>query len=280
MNRFRRFLVLAISAVALGFAGTAQAEIVLSEVAGLWLMDEGTGSTASDSSAEENDGSLEGGASFASDSPFAYSGNYCLSLDGSDDKVDCGTDSSLQFGDGDFSVHAWVKSNTAGSDDTIMSTRYTGASRGFSLYTTAGGAPDLYMNGSEGTRHFFGSEDLVDGTWHQIAVTFDASADKAYIYVDGELDTSLSAGFDIGSITNIDDQPFTIGAHCNRTGYNFPGLIDEVMLIDRMLTLNEINSAYNNSLITLIPEPSAILLLVIGLGTFALVGRRRTKRND
>ena len=235
--------------------------------AGQWLFTEGSGNTTKDSTPNGNDGTISG-ATFVEDAPLKY-GGYSMSFDGSDDSVKAGPDPALQFGDGSFSVQAWVKSDTAGNDDAIVSTRGLGSSRGFVLYVQ-GGKADLYLRGSSGNGHFIGNETIIDGQWHQVVAVRDAENNTGYLYVDGELDKYGSI-VDAGSITNLDGQPLTIGAHGNSAGYNFPGLIDEVMVIGRTLTPDEVRFMYNNTLA--IPEPSTLLLLLVGLALLAARGK-------
>ena len=82
--------------------GSAQANLSDGLVAH-WPLDEGGDGTARDASGNGNDGTLNG--------PTWDSGKFggALSFDGSNDFVDCGNSSTLDFGTGDFTVSAWIK---------------------------------------------------------------------------------------------------------------------------------------------------------------------------
>lgn len=78
----------ALSALALGLLVAASAQ---SATVGYWRFEEGSGTTASDSSASGNDGALIGDAAFLSDVAFPVVNEepniYSLSLDGTGDYV-------------------------------------------------------------------------------------------------------------------------------------------------------------------------------------------------
>ncbi|MHC4168510.1 MAG: hypothetical protein ACYSWQ_16280 [Planctomycetota bacterium] len=83
----RELICLIVSVTALLAAGTASADLV-----GHWRFDEGSGTTAFDSSGNGNDGTLNGGPNWV----VGYLGG-ALEFDGSDDWVDCGNDPSLDL---------------------------------------------------------------------------------------------------------------------------------------------------------------------------------------
>ena len=245
----------------------------LAAPAGLWLLDEGTGTTAIDSSPNTNTGTIHG-ATYV-----GYSGNDALRFDGVNDYVNCGNDSSLNVGDGSFSVLTWIKTDKGGNNDTILSKRPSGGG-GYSLFLESSGANVVgrfYLRGTkDGGSNYtadwvMGGPNLVDGEWHQVVGVYDASANEAYLYVDGykyATDTSMDVG-DLNS-TGI----LTLGAGYGGTNYFFPGQIGEAMVIGRALVAGEILYNFENT--EFVPEPCSMLLL--GAGLTALAARRRTRR--
>ncbi len=82
--------------------GISKAEIDPKTIIGLWLLDEGTGKTAKDSSGNDNNGALMGGPEWVQ----GRSGK-ALRFDGKDDVVDFGKSSALQPDTG--TIHIWFK---------------------------------------------------------------------------------------------------------------------------------------------------------------------------
>ncbi|HTL56955.1 MAG TPA: LamG domain-containing protein [Candidatus Limnocylindrales bacterium] len=81
-----------------------------------------------------------------------------------------------------------------------------------------------------------GARVIQTNTWYHIAMTYDGTAVK--LYVDGELDGSVTANGPINSITDS----LVIGSE--GSGYFFIGLMDEIAIYDRALTATEIKAIY------------------------------------
>ena len=73
---------------------------------GYWKFDEGTGTQALDSSGNSNTGTLTNGPTWTS----GKVGN-AIQFDGSNDYVNCGTGSKLNFGAGDFTLSSYIKTS-------------------------------------------------------------------------------------------------------------------------------------------------------------------------
>ena len=73
---------------------------------GYWSFDETSG-TLYDYSGYNNNGTSYGGVTYGVQGKV---GN-ALSFDGSDDYIDCGSDESLAFGTGNFTIGLWIKAN-------------------------------------------------------------------------------------------------------------------------------------------------------------------------
>lgn len=253
-------------------AGQAKADIE-------WVFDEGTGTTTVDRSVSANDGTLNGGATWSTDTPFAYSGNHSMSFDGvGGSYVKASSSTGYQFGTGDCSVQAWIKTSTGGENDCILSTRSDGWSRGLTFSLNASGTgfrPRFYFWTSEKsgiTDIAMGDwyTDIVDGQWHQLVAVWDSTTYTGKMYVDGVLDRTLNVGSSPGSISPSSEW-LTVGQHGSSSS-NFDGLIDEVLLVDRQLTANEVSYLYTHSLV---PEPTCLVLLTAGSGLLAIWRKRR-----
>ena len=98
-----------------------------------WKFDEGSGTTATDSSGNGNDGTIAGtpystdvflSARSSSTNRFLVRDiKSCLSFDGSGDNVNLGTGSEMDVGTGAFTLTQWIKPKTgvAGSNRSIFS---------------------------------------------------------------------------------------------------------------------------------------------------------------
>jgi hypothetical protein len=105
-----------------------------------------------------------------------------------------------------------------------------------------------------------GTISLTDGSWHHVMAVRDDTTDDNIIYVDGveqgRVNHNYVTGF--GSAT----ASLNIGWLNTGTGFHFDGLIDEVALYDRALSLTEIQEhrdagLLGNGIETLRPEPVA-----------------------
>jgi hypothetical protein len=206
-----------------------------------WALDEGTGTVAYDS-AGGNDGNLVG-------DPCWTSGQIggALSFDGSGDYVDCGTGLVLA----EVSVCAWVKTiNDAGQ---LVFSKKGSSSGGHEAYSLVTG--DLY-HGSVGTVltriKQAGSVNFIDlkttkriddGQWHFIAMSYDGTV--ATLYIDGESKVTSAPGGPINYASET--KKASIGATRSTDGSPagfFNGLIDEVMIFNRALSVEEVERIY------------------------------------
>ena len=104
------------------------------------------------------------------------------------------------------------------------------------------GCKEFYFNPSN--RLTFGSfatgdtlsSTIADTNWHHFAVTFTDSTNELKIYVDGALATTATKALEADGAGHV----VTVG---NETGTNtFSGLLDEVRIYSRVLTLAEIQA--------------------------------------
>ena len=93
-------------------------------------------------------------------------------------------------------------------------------------------------NGRDETS-IFGTNAVTTDEWHLLVGSFDG--ENVRLYVDGELDGrgEIAHGIKYG------DEPFLIGAMTDRIGqYEFPGMIDDVMLWDEVLDEEDVARLY------------------------------------
>lgn len=211
-------------------------------LAGHWKLDEASGTTAVDS-AGGNDGTMQGGL-HASANSFPGKLGKALSFDGNNDYVSVANNAALNPTSA-ITVTAWVKRSSNGSRDFIVSKGKSagGGDHQYWLEFTAANELVFLLEDGSGAVHKLTAADttFTDNSWHHIAATYDGNIQK--IYVDGVADSATISWTD--SIdTTADD--LVLG---NRSFYyNIPygGLIDDVRIYERALTVDEIQALYNN----------------------------------
>lgn len=252
-------------------AGAAQA--LPMDYIGLYTFEDGT---ASDSSANGNDGTVVGGVTFlgtgsgydggraAQFTPTAGSSGISLPINISASAMPAmtmgawvkafslGTSNPGQTGMGKVLSH-----DNGGFDRTVgLDFRGDDAGTNFAAFNDASNP-----GGSYGVIDMPGEVDL--NVWNLITVTYDGSF--ARLYVDGAEVATGTDGTDTG-IANL-----FIGAN---PGFNedWDGLIDDVFVYDRALSSTEIEDIYAPAPI---PLPASLPLLLAGLAGMAWMRKRR-----
>jgi hypothetical protein len=272
----RRITICAAVTAILVVSGVAQAAII--EGQGVWLFDEGAGLTTADSSGNSNTGTLVNGTAWTTDTPFAYCGNHALSFNGSDDYVSVADATSLDV-TGAITVEAWLKPDTVDPANNwravVYKQRDSGPKGGYGLFVDEDQDNVFFFTYGKGVA-WAGPIPLTLDGWNHVVGTFDVidgdNNDEMKIYVNGELKESFVAeGYGPYAI----DLPLYIGGNPNDgmssfAPCEFAGIIDEVRILSRALSANEVLYDYEHSLV---PEPATICLL--GLGVLSLLRRRK-----
>ncbi|WP_455370081.1 LamG domain-containing protein [[Eubacterium] cellulosolvens] len=253
-NSFSFFIVLILSILLIGSSIVTVSEAASTCPNGLvsyWRLDETSGFTAADS-ANGNDGAVVNGENWVPG------------------KVGNGYDFTGPSTINELTILAWFKADDFDQDDGriiskatglpgdshfwMLSTRGAGgASGGESPYRVRfrvrTGSTTTTLTDADATADPFSAADTLNtiavdlqtDIWYFAAATYDGTDMK--IYVDGTLVASTSKTGDIaesGASVWIGDNPPTAGSR------PFDGLIDEVAVFKRALTLTEIQSYYNS----------------------------------
>ncbi|RVT77498.1 hypothetical protein EOD40_06760 [Flavobacterium sufflavum] len=163
-----------------------------------------------------------------------------VNFDGVDDNINFKNKFSLDSGN--FSIEAWVKSNTTnGNTQTILSKHLSpSATNGYDLRIVNNLISFNWNNTSIVAAH-----SIDTNRWYHIAVTFNGTNYK--LYIDGILDKTTSGA---NPIANSVD--FIIGAMSQNTytPYNyFNGWIDELRIWNTELTVEQIRKMMNQEII-------------------------------
>jgi prepilin-type N-terminal cleavage/methylation domain-containing protein len=200
---------------------------------GYWNFDEGTGTTAYDSSGSGNNGGWYGTTPYyVTGKVGPYTGNF----DGSTDYVDAGVSTVLNFGSGNFSMVAWIKtSQTPSVVGRIITKRAAGGdSSWYSLFINPSGYLQLETTGGNGNS----TVAVNNGQWHQIVAVKVGTAIS--YYVDGSAAGTTTGAANITTTSNL-----TIGDWIGAPGtQNFSGQIDDVRIYNRALSQSEISQLY------------------------------------
>ena len=229
---------------------------------GYWPLDDGIGITAYDKSQYKNNGIL---TNFGSNSISGWqnnaprwtagikplSGGYqsggALEFDGADDYVDCGNNSSLDFGAStDFTIEAWVNPSSDTSNYRTIVSKWNDGTPWTGYYLrldiTTGYARFEIDDGDESaavvdsTNHF-------GGGWVNIVGLIDRdSATGMNLYINGVLVNTADATALESSLDTVASCRIGIGTN---SLYPFNGLIDEVRVYNRALSEEEVRYHYN-----------------------------------
>jgi hypothetical protein len=203
-----------------------------------WPLDETTGSTATDLAGFNNSGTHINGPVPV---PAKVLGG--LQFDGINDYVTVPDHPELNFGTGDFSIDAWIRtSDNAGIKIIVDKQTLNGFNyQGYSFYLTVGYL-SLQLADAVPPNYFTNYGSLVavaDGNWHHIAVTVARSLHNGILfYRDGVGSPVGDPTVRPGSLTTT--SPLTIGRQSFADQNEFKGILDEVELFNRVLTPSEI----------------------------------------
>ncbi len=174
------------------------------------------------------------------------SGN-CLSFDGSNDYVNCGSDTSLNLSDNIFTISAWIKTNNSGSWKWIYQFGEHSSNKDRSLTINSSNKATLYVYGNNAV----GITSVTDNVWYYIVGTSNGTTIR--IYVNGNSENTATPTFSAYAY---------LGTRIGRNGdgsYSFNGLIDDVRIYNQAIPTSEIqqnyfigiNNLYKNNGITL-----------------------------
>ena len=136
-----------------------------------------------------------------------------------------------------LTLDAWVKSDGVNDDQAILSKGDTG---GYNLKISKGTAIEFFVNGwTSGTLTMPIPSDFTDGNWKHITATCDEQGNYK-LYYNGELKAQMNnkatAPFDTNNLS------IGVGYDPENTGRTWNGAIDNVKVLNRALTAEEIKA--------------------------------------
>jgi hypothetical protein len=217
-----------------------------------WPLDETSGTTAADIAGFPNNGTHVNG-------PTPVSGKVAgaLRFDGVNDHVRVPDHAELNVGTGNFTLDAWVRT---GSSGVLVDKRSGPTPQGYALFLVNGRLGFQMANGAGSSIcaptpkpgyacvNYVApptSPNVADGQWHHVAAVVDrANATSGVrLYVDG---VQVFAGSPLtGNLDNTSDLYLGMRTPAQQGGSFLPGDLDEVELIKRALTQQEIQAIFN-----------------------------------
>ncbi|MCX5632205.1 MAG: LamG domain-containing protein [Phycisphaerae bacterium] len=192
-------------------------------ITGALFTDDGIGYTVFDGSVSRNNGAINGGCTLA-----AGFTNGAINFNGSSGFINIGNPSQLNFTNR-VTIGARIKVNSFNNSSANVISK--------------GSTWSLQRSGSTNFVEFvcasgtvIGTKNVNDGLWHSIVGVYNGST--LSLYFDGVLDTSNS----VTGNMSADTSPVYIGANSAQANRYFNGLIDEVRVYNRALTLAQVKT--------------------------------------
>jgi hypothetical protein len=230
------------------------------EPVGYWKFDEGSGTIAKDSSTNQNNGTLNSSASWAT----GKFGKGVL-VDGEDDAATLTNSSVLDSTS--FSLSMWVNIRDYHSAwRNIILGRENYNTAGFRLGIDSAYRLYFWTEESGGNIEFGTPSGLGRNEFHHVAVTYDAAAQVARLYVDGALIRDES-----GVYKAPVGRTLGVGAVIGGTP-SFDGVVDDLRYYNTALTSDHVKTLYgttvaernNKSFMAAVVEAVAVFFGAIG----------------
>ena len=198
-----------------------------------WTFNEKDGDIATDSTGNGHDGTLAGDPQWVD----GYFGG-ALEFNQAGDEVNVPFHDNLNTET--FTICAWANVESgSGGHRAVVSARDTAPQRGYIFYAIPNNKWEFWTGGNAWNK--VTGPDVNLGEWDHIAGIYTNGKQK--FYVNGEL-----VGEKDSALTLNQDQELLIGAGANEKDHNFffKGMIDEVRIYDRELSVDEIASVMEN----------------------------------
>ena len=167
-------------------------------------------------------------------------------FDGTDDYLNCGNGSSIDFSTGDFSVAFWFKPNATTAASHIIDKGTGGTIDGYGVIiadtnTSPQGAVSFITDGAGGSgakTYITGTTIIYSNLWYYVAAIRNSGV--KYLYINGTIENSGSDSRELSDVS----RPLYMGMAEVDGNYRFNGFIDEVRIYNRALTVDEIKLLY------------------------------------
>jgi len=212
-------------------------DLLASGLVGHWTLDETTGTTATDSSGNGNDGALTG-TDFNTDS-ITGTVDTALNFDGSDDRIEVASTPTYSLTS--FSYAFWTRLDAplSGNFETMIARNRLGANWVF--IGKLDSQDKIEFRWAPGSSTMSSTADISADTWYHVVATYDFASNEANLYIDGTLDNTAS-GLTPQPIATDDIMRFGQNTNGNE---ELNGQLDDVRIYNRALSAGEITALYN-----------------------------------
>jgi hypothetical protein len=216
-----------------------------SGLVGYWKFDDGSGTTAVDSSASSNNGMLNGGPTWTTGRI-----NGALSFNGSSAEVDI--NKNVLDTSKDYSVAAWVQLSNPNVWASAVSQDGTNVSGFYLQYTNPsipnGGRFAFSLISSDSTQspttRAFSPFNPSTNIWYHLVGVHDATNNQIKLYVNGTLVDTQSVG---AAWNAVGETVIGRGRYGGNPVDFWPGLIDDVHMYNRVLSAQDVATLYNSA---------------------------------
>jgi hypothetical protein len=208
---------------------------------GYWALDDGTGTTAADSSGNGNTGTLINGPTWTIGKI-----GQALAFDGLTNYVNIPSTAALNAYP--LTVAVWMKTNATTGLHGVVNKYFSGSGNGHQVFLDEGRLCAWYVRDTanyvyDGTDCPFRLTGYTDNQWHHVVFVVDASGGT--LYVDGVQKGSLPWTGTPGATSTT--QPLRLGVYPGAYGityFSFPGSLDDVRIYNRALSAAEVSTLY------------------------------------
>lgn len=196
---------------------------------GHWKLDDGSGTTAADSSGNDFHAMLGAGEAWASG---ILGGALLYPSDGSQTTAQIGIRPASQL-----TFSAWFNDEATGADQ-YFGRGLNGDSNEWRIYRYGGYGHIQIDTPGDSSSSWYTGVTPSDNQWHHLVVTFDVPALTVRLYLDGVLRASR--------VLNESTGGFMVPKTLNQVdwGAGVHGLMDDVRVYDEVLTLQEVQNLY------------------------------------
>jgi Concanavalin A-like lectin/glucanases superfamily/Bacterial Ig domain/Purple acid Phosphatase, N-terminal domain len=218
-----------------------------------WALDDGSGTTATDSSGNGNTGSLVNG-------PVWSTGvlAQALTFNGAGSYVNVPHTAALNAYP--LTIAAWIKTGATTAVSAIVNKFVAGTSNGYQLFVDNGRLCAWYLRDAanyvyDGTSCTLAAAGFVDNRWHHVSFVVDAAGGR--LFIDGVQRTALGWAGTAGAPSTT--QPVHLGDYAGAAGAVFSGLLDDVRIYNRALSPTEISNFYSGGAALIAPPVSSAI---------------------
>jgi len=221
---------------------------IIDGVVGSWHFDEGSGTTAKDTSGNDNDGTIYGAT--WGEGKFGW----CLDFDGIDDHIEVSDSESLDV-TGPITIEVWIYIKQSG-----VAQSFVGKNRVYTLWIQDNN--EIRFADTQG--NYVDTDPISEfNQWIHLVAVFNGepgdpiTSDNSQIYINGEARGSQRSG--IWKAAANQGYILTMGAWYTGRDY-LKGSLDEVRIYNKALILEEILDLYNNYGYTTENYPEKVLV--------------------